>query len=88
MIQFTVNGRFSEQFVAERCSEIITGHHNTILGSPFARDGKWQLGTSNDWFLEKMGENLYEIRYRYHNHPPTIAGLDGLKSFLENIVFK
>lgn len=84
MIRFLVHKRWEELHVAERCADIVRPHSPSWV--PQHRDDKWQLDQGNDWFLEKMDERLYELRTRYMT-PERQAALEGLKLFLEEIVF-
>ena len=84
MIQFKVNKRWTVAAVAHRCADLVRPHNPGWAPQP--RDGKIQLDPGNDWFLEKKGEDLYELRTRYMT-PEKQAALEGLKLFLEEVVF-
>lgn len=84
MIRFSVRPSWQEATVASRLAEIL-GVQNAWNDNPdqppFNQDGKWQLDCSNDWWMEKIGKDKYELRYRYDNEN-TEEALKGLQKFL------
>ena len=83
---FEVSSNFEEEFVAERCSQIVTGvlvpNAKDETKAPFwdEDEKKWQLDAGNNYWLSKTGKNTFQLRSRY-------AGdvLPTLKPWLEYI---
>ncbi len=90
MIEFEVRSRWEARSVACRVASIIGNPYawdeNREMG-PYWQEAeqKWQLNSGNDWFLRSLGENRYSLSYRYGSKKQ--SALDGLKTFLEEIVF-
>lgn len=82
MIRFKTGVEWTDQEVAARVSRILTGPGDDW--QPLFRDDKWQLETNNDWFMSKVSEHHYEVRFRYGRSREQM--LDGLGLFL-NFVF-
>ena len=86
MIEFVVNERIwkNESDVAKRVAAIV-GEPNPWSEHaqlPCCHQGKWQIDSGNDWFMNKLEGNRYQLRYRYTTEQRQKA-LDGLKLFLE-----
>lgn len=86
MIQFTVRSKWQEEDVASRIAEVLgvrEAWSRDPSRCPCQRDGKWQLDPGNDWFLNRVEGDRYELRYRYSGSEEAQRMLDGLKAFLE-----
>ena len=88
-MRFKTHKRWTEETVAIRLAHILSGEGAADEGSPpWQSHGEtWQLDRGNDWFMSRVGENEYELRYRYGNTPERQAGLESLASFLTTFLF-
>jgi hypothetical protein len=75
---FRINAKkWSESAVANRVAKMVSP---ASAIEPFKRDGKWQLDGSNDWWMNRIDDEVYEVRYRY-NEPTMSEVMDALGVF-------
>lgn len=79
MVRFTTHKRWSEEGVAQRLNQIVRADGFTPIR---AEDGKWVLDFGNNWWMNKIGDNEYELRTRLPTRKSD-ALLGPMKPFLE-----
>ena len=62
----TFQSLWPEKQLAVRVAEIVHGLHSHLLSfKPYENKDTWVLDNGNDWWLKPMGDNTYELHYRY-----------------------
>lgn len=86
MIQIHTQKTWDPDQFAKRIANIITGLASDDPNhAPYFHPDRntYQLDAGNNWFLQQLNENTWELRYRYNNSKPAQDALNAIKTLVE-----